>query len=145
MSKVLIKFGAVGLINTALDFSIVQILAFVFDIKSGIFLLLANTFSASVAMINSFFLNKKWTFEDKEERYIKQFLVFILVNLFSIVINDTIVLSLSNYVPHYVIVYHHFLQSLLFTKVIAIVFTMIFNFFAYKLFVFKPAVEANIT
>lgn len=141
MVKLILKFGTVGVINTILDYTILQVLVYIFDIKGGVFLLLANTTSSGISVINSFILNKKWTFQDKEEKYIKQFVVFVLVNLISIAINDTTILYLTHIAPAYFTILHHAVKSILITKLGAIVMTMFFNFFAYRLFVFKNSVE----
>ena len=138
MVRIILKFGVVGVINTIIDYVLFQIFIAVFDIRAAVFIFLASCVSSGIAMINSFILNKKWTFEDKEEKYIKQFITFFIINIFSIVLNSGTVTILNGIVSQDFHMLGLTLRSLLFTKVVAIAFTMVFNFICYRIWVFKP-------
>jgi len=77
MKRQIIKFSITGLLNTIIDFSILNFLIRILSWS----VLPANTISFSVAVINSYFLNKNWTFKDKQPVRIKQFSAFLLVSL----------------------------------------------------------------
>lgn len=51
------RFAVVGIINTLIDFVVLNVL-----VKFGVGPGVANVISVSVAMVNSFILNKQWTF-----------------------------------------------------------------------------------
>ena len=56
-------FAVVGVFNTVLDFVIYNTLIFAF----GFVAVIANIFSASLAMLVSFYLNKKYVFKNKQK------------------------------------------------------------------------------
>ena len=75
------RFAVVGILNTVLDFAVLNLLINLSGTSAGP---LANTFkgiSFVVAVVNSYYWNKHWTFEFKQhiEREFMQFLVVSLV------------------------------------------------------------------
>ncbi len=74
------KFGAVGLLNTAIDFVILNIL----HLQLGWALIPANTISTTVAMIFSFFANKQVVFKHHQGSWWRQVIVFYLVTAFGL-------------------------------------------------------------
>src|SRR3989304_2878423 len=78
------KFAVVGAINTMIDVIILNALVFLgfaaTIIVFGQKFLIANIISVAAAMVNSFILNKQWTFKsvDKENIYLEiiKFFVF---------------------------------------------------------------------
>lgn len=70
----LLKFGAIGVINAALDFLILNVLSKFFDVTVGTSLGLINVASFSVAVIQSYAWNKAWAFGDSDTSPIKNFL-----------------------------------------------------------------------
>ena len=71
------RFGAVGIINTAVDILVYNILAG----SLGIPLIAANFVSTTTAMLTSFVLNKKAVFRGSEKGGLKQILLFFAVTL----------------------------------------------------------------
>ncbi len=71
----LIKFGMVGVVNTAIDFSLYLLLTRAFFI----FELLANALAMLVAMSFSFFANKRFTFRNHVADHGRQMLKFVAV------------------------------------------------------------------
>lgn len=140
MIKLLARFGIVGIINTVLDYGIFEILVLLLKAESPIFIFLVSVLSSSIAMINSYILNKKWTFKDTSKKYIQQIIIFFIINLFSIVLNSGTVALLTQITPTTII----HIPSILLTKGVAIVFTMAFNFICYRLWVFEVTPEAFI-
>src|SRR3989344_6814534 len=59
------KFALVGVLNTAIDFGILNLLIFVTGIASGLAIIPLNAVSFSTAIVNSSFWNKKWVFKTK--------------------------------------------------------------------------------
>jgi putative flippase GtrA len=140
------KFGLVGIINTLLDIAILNILKFIFNFPT----LSANIISTSVATINSYILNKSWTFKDKEKKWVKQFVIFATLSAIGIAINTTILKFLSEVwtvIPDFFVSIVHFIKLNGFfkddfvitnsAKVFAIAGSMIWNFITYKKFAFN--------
>ena len=149
------KFAVVGILNTTIDYLVLNLLVFfgftaVFVILGQKFLV-ANLISVFVAMINSFILNKQWTFQSKGGNIYIQILKFVLITAIGMFVVHQIVFSLFYYdlpsISALVFSVFQFLRldnifsdefiMLNFAKSIAIVVSLIWNFVGYKFFVFK--------
>ncbi len=76
----LFRFVAIGAINTAVDFVILNFLSEAFRIESGAKLALINVVGTTVAIVQSYFWNKYWAFAvDTVSSFLKQFVFVILV------------------------------------------------------------------
>ena len=71
----LVKFATTGFTNSFIDFGI---LAFCVEILKWP-LLPSNVLSTGIAITNAFFMNKRWTFKNVEERHTAQYVQFLLV------------------------------------------------------------------
>ena len=81
----IVRFGVVGALNTVVDFAILNLLYHVV----GWPLLVSNTISVSVAIVNSFLWNRYWTFSARRSGgWHQQALAFLLVSLTGLLIND---------------------------------------------------------
>ncbi|MFL0252617.1 GtrA family protein [Clostridium neuense] len=123
--KSIIKFGIVGCINTGVDFITFSLLLSIFDIDK----LLCQVGGYSMGIINSFVLNKLWTFNDKKEKVnpAAQFAKFVITNLISLAISLIGLNILSNRL--HINVYA--------SKIIVTLFLQVFNYVVYNLFIFK--------
>lgn len=89
------KFAVVGILNTVLDFAILNVLISVSGISEGPMASAFKGISFIVAVVNSYYWNKYWTFNfrGKVEREFLQFFVVSLIGFglnvgaFSIVVN----------------------------------------------------------
>ena len=79
MQVQLIKFGLVGVLNTAVDYGVFALLTMVFSLDS----IISHIISYSCGVINSFYFNRVWTFQRKGRGYSVEFTKFIIVNLIS--------------------------------------------------------------
>lgn len=77
----LIRFGGIGLLNTAVDFGVLNFLASFFGVYKGLPLGFLNILSFSAAVVHSFYWNKYWAFGDDDFRFIKNLLKFGLTAL----------------------------------------------------------------
>src|SRR3990167_1090996 len=131
------KFIIVGGVNTGIDFLILNILIYLTGITAGIELFILNSISFSVAVVNSYFMNKYWTFQDKtktEQEPIK-FSQFFAVSIVGIIINGFVLTGITTYIPPL-----FGLSAVLWAniaKLMATGFSLIWNFIGYKFFVFK--------
>ena len=126
------KFAQVGVLNTAIDFGILNLLIFVTGITSGLSIIPLNAVSFSVAIINSFFWNEKWVFKAKKEA---NFITFVIVTLIGLAINSGIVYAITTFVPPTFVDSQTLWANL--AKVLATGISLIWNFTGYRLVVFK--------
>ena len=76
----LVKFGLVGLLNTAIDLGVFTLLTAAVRLDSVI----SHVISYSCGVINSYYWNRTWTFQKKGKFHPAEFLKFVLVNLVSL-------------------------------------------------------------
>lgn len=125
----LIKFCIVGGINT-----LITLLTFYLLNKIlGINYLVGSVIGYIAGMCNSYILNKRWTFHDKDDRVALQFIKFIIVNSMSLGINLLIM---------YILVDRLSLDSML-SQVLATGFSTISNYVGSKLLVFSSPIEEH--
>jgi len=120
--KQLVRFGIVGVCNTAIDYTVYLIMTRIFVV----YFLYSNFISMGFAMIFSFFANKHFTFRNKDGHFY-QFLKFITIQLIGFVIANSIIFILVHYFNVYDI----------YSKIIASVIFTIWNFLAQKFWAFK--------
>lgn len=71
------RFGLVGAVNTGVDFAVFTILTHL-----GALILAAQVVSYGCGTLNSFFLNRTWTFRGRvRQQPLRQFLKFMVLNL----------------------------------------------------------------
>lgn len=74
------KFGLVGVANTAIHY----IVFYVLYVLLGVYYLLSSTIGYGAGLLNSYVLNKTWTFQSKGVDTKMEFGKFVLVNLISL-------------------------------------------------------------
>lgn len=75
-AKKLIKFGITGVMNTLVDFVVFMLLTHV-----GLNLYISQVISYGCGMLNSYIVNRSWTFEAKERFFGGQMVRFASANL----------------------------------------------------------------
>lgn len=80
------RFAIVGVLNTVLDFAVLNLLIDFTGYNSGIGFAFAKGTSFTVAVINSYYWNKYWAFEFKEKTE-KQFLQFLVISIVGLALN----------------------------------------------------------
>ena len=130
------KFFVVGIMNTAIDFIVLNILMKVTNTYEGKEVIIFNTISFTVAVANSYILNKYWTFEDKTKATDPaQFAKFFTVSVIGWLLNTSILFSITTYI-HPILGLSAALWANV-AKATATCFVLAWNFVGYKLFVFK--------
>ncbi len=132
-----IKFAIIGVLNTAIDFGILNLLMWGFGMYKGSWILLFNTISFSIAATNSYFINKYWTFGELSKIRAGQFAKFFIISFGGAVINSGIVFSITTFIPPVFGLSEELWAN--FAKVIATAIAWIWNFTMYKFVVFKKA------
>ena len=130
--KRFVKFSIVGAINFSIDFFILNLLSFITGVNKGIFVAGFSGVSFLIANINSYYLNKKWTFKNSNNG--SNYKAFLVVSILGIAINISII-----YVSTTLIQQNYFSDIiwLNISKIIATGLVMFFNYLGYKKFVFK--------
>ena len=132
------KFLVVGAVNFLVDFGIFKLLT----VALSMLVAPANVISYTSGVINSFLLNRYWTFKIKHKFVSVHFAKFVFVNLVSLGVNTLAVWVLVDL--------YHFSDGLfgvqnLYAKLIATVFSFTVNFAGNKLLVFRenqpPSIE----
>lgn len=105
------KFGIVGVIGALVDFTVLNIMKWFFEIielgvgwnvpmdPHQIQLAAANTISFSAAVVSNFTWNRLWTFPESRERPVgSQLVQYSVVNVLGWLINTVILLVMDQYV-----------------------------------------------
>lgn len=121
-----VKFNLVGVMNTGVDFAVFTLLVWL-----GTYYLTAQCISYAAGTLNSYFVNKFWTFRERESRERKgnrgQFIRFAALNVFSLALSLGLLYLMSHMMG---------LPPLL-SKVVVTGFTTVVNFAGSKLWVFS--------
>lgn len=130
------KFFVVGILNTVIDFAILNFLMWITQTYEGGSVIIFNTISFSVAVINSYLLNKYWTFQDKAaDNTPTQFAKFLTVSIIGWGLNTAILYSVTTLINPIFGLNQALWAN--FAKAMATGVVLIWNFAGYKLFVFK--------
>jgi putative flippase GtrA len=129
------RFVIVGVLNTAIDLLVLNFLVYILKVDNPFIFSIIKGISFSVAVINSYFMNKYFTFAKKETKN-KDFYMFIIISLIGLFIN-IIISSTSFYLlglyPNIISI--NLIATI--SGVIGAMFTMVFNYVSYSYFVFK--------
>lgn len=129
------KFGLVGILNTLMDLGILNFLIFISGIAEGLPFTVFKGASFSLAVINSYFWNKFWTFRGKGTATGKEFIQFLLVSVTGFGINVGLASLVVNFVgPQFGLTKELWANV---GALAAVSLSMVWNFAGYKFIVFK--------
>lgn len=136
------KFAVVGVLNSGVDFGILNFLMLMTGLSSGGAFLAFKSVSVTLGVINSYLWNKYWTFNTSSAADARrEFVAFMVVTLIAVAVNVAGADVIVN-----VIGAPRGFSARLWANIGAISgagLTLFTNFFGYKFFVFKkPAVVA---
>lgn len=131
------KFVAVGFLNTAIDFGILNLLSMTTGIASGFILGGVNAPGFAAAVVNSYFWNQLWVFRGRSRdegmfHDLPKFLVVVFIGMF---LNSGIVVFLTTYVAPWGGLNETIWLNV--SKVIATALVLTWNFLGFKFLVFK--------
>lgn len=119
-----IKFGITGASGMVVDFSLTWFFKDVVHINK----FLANAIGFTAAVISNYFINRIWTFKNKD-KVGRQLAAFITVSLIGLLLNS-----------FFIYLFNHFLLiNFYISKAMAIVLVFFWNFSANYFFVFKSS------
>jgi putative flippase GtrA len=127
------RFGLVGGLNTVLDLLVLNGLFLLFPTSSTLLVLAYNVFASSVGAVNSFLLNKYWTFGRRQCTTWSELVRFAFTTLFGIGWSNTLIWLASN-------VAHPFVTNTVIwtnaSKVVAIGSMALISYLGMRLWVF---------
>lgn len=130
------RFAGVGVLNTLVDFGILDLFILFIGFGWGVYsFTIYKTISFIIANLNSYFWNKYWTFKDTSRDYIKEYTQFLVVSLVALLLNVGIASGITLYIHP---LFNMRIES--WSNLAALIgglATFIWNFFGYKLIVFK--------
>jgi len=148
-----VRFAIVGVVNTLTDIGLLNMLTWLFGAYRGKGVFGLNFISYGLATINSYFLNKYWTFDDREARHeAAKFTQFIVIGLLGAISNSSIVSALTTaFAPPALLIYicdscgswlglPAIAPKVLWlnaAKIVATLVVMIANFFLYRYWIFR--------
>jgi len=133
--KQLGRFGIVGLMNFSVDVGILSALSARTGIYGGVAIIPLNMISVVVAIINSYYWQRNWTFAEKAPPTRKEFTKFVVITLIGIAINSLLVYFFLEFVMPGGVLTPARLEVV--AKIGATVVSLFWNFLGYKFLVFK--------
>jgi putative flippase GtrA len=139
----LIKFALVGVLNTLVDLGVYRLLLL---INFGSWWVYgANVISYACGVLCSYFCNRSWTFERKDKKSLREFSLFVIVNLVSLGVSLGLIWLFKRVLPFTGEELAAFLPSVLagvltrdfICKLLATPFVILVNFIGSKLLVFR--------
>lgn len=138
------KFILVGTLNTLIDLGVLNLLIFTSGISSGFGYSAFKGISFIAAVINSYFLNKFWTFKAlKTERAKEEFAQFFIVSMIGFGINVGVASLVVNMIGA-----QFGITPKIWANIGAITATLVgmtWNFLGYKFIVFKNAKSSSLS
>jgi putative flippase GtrA len=134
------KFVIVGGVNTGIDFAVLNVLMYLTGINSGASLFFLNCVSFTVAVTNSYFMNRRWTFKEaaasiEDKSAPVQFSQFFMVSVVGALINSSIIVGVTTYVAAPFGLGPQLWANV--GKLFATGVSLVWNFVGYKFVVFK--------
>lgn len=130
------KFITIGFSNTALDFGVLNLLMYFSGIERGISFSVFKAISFLVAVTNSYFWNKYWTFDNPEgKKWAKQFFMFIVISGTAFVLNVAVASFIVNVLKPFGNITPTIWAN--FGALASLILTIMWTFLGYKFIVFK--------
>lgn len=131
-----LRFAVVGVLNTGIDFALLNILSYLTNITDGARIIPLKGIAFLAANVNSYFINKRWTFKDSTGgQGAKQFSVYLSVSIIGALINIGAVFLITTYIPAVFGMSDKLWLNA--ANLVATGLSLIWNFVGYKLIVFR--------
>jgi len=119
-----LKFCVVGGLNTAIDFFVFSFLSYL-----GVYYIIAQCVSYGCGVLNSYLLNRTWTFQHQGKRSKYEFFKFIVLNVFALIITSFLL----------TVFHYKFNISLPYSKILVTVVSVGLNYIGTRFWVFNPS------
>ena len=120
-----LKFGVVGVIALAIDVGVLMVMKEIFLVD----VLLASAVGFSVSVVANYILSMLFVFESKNENKVKEFVIFVLLSVGGLVINQLLMWAGTTKLDLYY----------LWVKGFALIFVTMYNFITRKIFLEKKS------
>lgn len=134
----ILRFSLVGLLNTALDLLVFNGFVWLLPTRNTAMLLIYNSIAYAIGGINSFLLNKYWTFGRRQATSVGEVSRFIVTTLLGILCNDILIWLSGNFF-HSLIADTRLWANI--TKIIAITGTVLISYMGMRLWVFMTPTQ----
>lgn len=141
--KQAIKFVLVGTLNTIVDLGVLNLLIFISGVASGLGYTAFKGVSFILAVINSYFFNKFWTFKSRGGAAKREFVQFFVVSVIGFGINVGVASLVVNIIGVKLGIAPKIWANI--GAVCATLAAMTWNFLGYKFIVFKNAESSSIS
>jgi putative flippase GtrA len=132
------KFILVGLLNTGVDFAVFNVLIFLSGLDKGRWIVGFKSLSFAVALLNSYFWNKLWTFKKSGvARRPNEFARYVIVTVMGFLLNVGITTLIANHLRPGLGLSQVEWDNV--AAIFATVVSLLWNFGGYKLVVFKDS------
>lgn len=121
--KQIIRFAIVGFIATIIDYALLYILTEYFHI----YYLISSVISFTSSLIVNYILSVIWVFDVKNKKANQKILLFVILSIIGLIINQIILYTLSDLLNIYYMI----------SKLISTIIVMIYNFITRKKFIEK--------
>lgn len=121
--KKFLKFGLTGGINTVIDFVVYTVLLSAF----GVNLYAAQAAGYACGTLNSYIINRSWTFQSKSKFLSRELAKFVVVNLITLGISLALMYGMQLFFPG---------MNKIILKLPVVAVTIVVNFVLSKLWVF---------
>ena len=130
------KYAAIGFFNTGIDLGVFNAMVLATRLEPrGIVAGGFSSVSFTIAVINSYFWNKYWTFRKEGGAKMGEFMQFVIVSLIGLIINFLYVSGMTKYInPFYGLNAQQWANVV---KVTGIFISLAWNFTGYKFMVFR--------
>ncbi len=128
-----IRFSLVGILNTAIDIAAFNLFLLCFPTQNATKLVVYNSLAYTLGALNSYFLNKYWTFQQRRDVTEREVLRFVAVSLCGVLCNNIILWLVAG-------IAHPFIGNIALwaniAKVIAVSGTVTLSYLGMRLWVF---------
>ena len=130
------RFVIVGIINTAINFIVLNILSYLTHIDRGAHIIYFSVIAFAVATTNSYYMNKHFTFRDPSTNdFGSEFTRFLAVSVVGAAINSSTLYLITTHIHPLDGISSKLWLNL--ANAVGIAIALIWNFFGYRKFVFK--------
>lgn len=122
MRQDILKFGLVGIINTGIDFLLLNLFT-----RLGLELFWAIFFAYLLGAVNGYVLNSRWTYRKMGTPNLKGYLTYTTISFIGLLLTEVVIFLLSHYLE----------LGLNLDKLIAVIIVFSWNFISNRLLTFR--------
>ena len=82
------RFALVGILNTLIDFGVLNALIGLLGVRGGIAILACNAAAFLAANLCSYFCNRSWTFAKGSPASFREYAAYLAISLVGLLLND---------------------------------------------------------